>query len=189
MASMIPAAAGMISSGASNNMQNGQGPLQAYADPANIFGGNSAQAMDPIGYGIFNALGIKDPLTTLTNKIPGFHGTDPNANGIPNVLPNLGAASMIPQMPQGAFQHFTGGPGIYNQMAAQSMGGRMFNPGAMPMNPQTPQSPQSPGVGGKGGNGFNLGNLQNRFGGNIGGSFGGGYAIPQMVRTPDKVRY
>ncbi len=125
----IPLAATAISSGAQNNMQKGQGPLQAYADPADIFGGNSAQAMDPIGYGVFNALGAKnlDPLVMATNKIPGFQGSNPNANA-GGVFPNLGAQSLIPMMPGGAFQNIHNGTGAYNNMAATGAGGQMFNP-------------------------------------------------------------
>lgn len=133
MASLIGSAA---SSGANQNMQNGWGQLQAYADPGNLFGGNSAQAMDPIGYGIANLFGVKSPLQMITDKIPGFQPNPQNQNGgVPSVLPNLGAQSIIPQMPQGGFMPLGqtnpmggNGGGIFNQMAANSAG-QLFSPG------------------------------------------------------------
>lgn len=125
MSSLIPAA-----------IAGGQGIAQ---NPGLDYGGMSSylQKLDPIGNKITEIGG--DPLNLYGHKnnpnaliFPG--STNQNGanstNGVPSVLPNLGASSLIPQAPQGAFQKFSGGPGIYNQMAAQSMGGQMFNPGA-----------------------------------------------------------
>lgn len=89
--------------------------LSNILDPGNIFGQN--QAANPYG--------------------PGGVGSQ---GGVPSVLPNLGAASMIPQMPQGAFQRLNGGGGIFNQMAANSMGGQIFNPGVRMPSPMAPQN-------------------------------------------------
>ncbi|HSN18275.1 MAG TPA: hypothetical protein VLV87_08685 [Gammaproteobacteria bacterium] len=131
--SMNPYAAGasLIMGGAQNNMAQGQGPLQAYADPGDFFGGNSAQAMDPIGYGIFNALGIKnwDPLVAATNKIPGFHGTEPRGqSSVPSVLPtlpNVGAPRIYSPNSFSGYADLGSGP--YNQMASH-MAGKMYGP-------------------------------------------------------------
>ena len=83
-------------------------------DPGNVFGMN--QAANPYG--------------------PGGVGSQNGTNGgVPSVLPNLGAHSMIPQTPQGGFMPLgqtnpTGGNGggIFNQMAANSAG-PLFSPG------------------------------------------------------------
>lgn len=133
MGGAVPAIGSAIVGGASNQMAKGEGPLQAYDDPMGIFGGNSAQAMDPIGYGVFNALGIKnwDPLQVAANKIPGFQ-SNPNATGINGAastqFPNLGASSVIPIMPGGSFVPLQNGQGIFNNMASQGAGGMTFNP-------------------------------------------------------------
>jgi hypothetical protein len=140
---MIPAVGSAALSGAQTRNQGGQSGLLGGSgaidgssqslwnalDPANISGKASSghilsNILDP-----GNVLGQNQAANPL-----GQNGSN-SAGGVPNVLPNLGAASMIPQMPQGSFQNFSGGPGIYNQMAAQSMGGQMFNPGAQ--SPQT----------------------------------------------------
>lgn len=71
----------------------------------------------------------------------------PNADnamqpGAPTTLPNLGAASMIPQTPGGAFQSLNNGAGPYNAMAAAGAGGRTFNPGSMPQSGAFSPQPQ-----------------------------------------------
>ena len=43
------------------------------------------------------------------------------------MLPNLGAGSMQPRLPQGAFQAPAAGGGQFNNMAAQ-LAGPLFNP-------------------------------------------------------------
>lgn len=90
-------------------------------DPGNISGHSSS------GHILSNVL---DPGNVL-----GFNQAA-NPNGAPGApqtsFPNLGAASMIPQMPGGAFQAISEGGGPYNKMASQGAGGLMFNPGASP---------------------------------------------------------
>lgn len=96
------------------------GSMQSFknlADPANIFGGSSSGHL---------ASNILDPGNVL-----GFNqAANPNGQpGMqsPGMFPNLGAQSMIPMMPGGAFQNIHNGSG-YNYMAAQGAGGKMFNP-------------------------------------------------------------
>ncbi len=112
-------------------------------NPGVDYGGLSGflSKMDPIGNKITEIGG--DPLNIYGHKnnpnallFPG--GQNPNANGVPSVLPNLGTSSMMPQMPMGSFQQFNGGGGPFNQMAANSMGGQIFNPkgGNMPQSNQ-----------------------------------------------------
>lgn len=152
MASTIPMAIGGLQSGAqarnsgqSSGLLGGpnaiDGSMQSFyniGDPFNLTGKASS------GHALSNIL---DP-----GNVFGFNqAANPNAGqngangGVPSVLPNLGAASMIPQMPMGHFQSFNGGGGPFNQMAANSMGGQVFNPkgGNMPqMTPQTGQMTQ-----------------------------------------------
>lgn len=126
--------ASLISSGLGFGQQNASNPGVDYGGMSGLL-----QKLDPLGNKITEIGG--DPLNIYGHKnnpnallFPG--GQNPNANGVPSILPNLGPQSMIPQMPQGAFQRFNPGIGPYNQMAAQSMGGQMFNPGIRqaPMN-------------------------------------------------------
>lgn len=144
MSSMIPMAIGGALSGAqardsgkSSGLLGGpnaiDGSMQSFinlADPANIFGGSSS------GHIISNIL---DPgnlfgFNQAANPNAGQNGQNGIAGGVPSVLPNLGAQSMIPQMPQGGFMPLGqtnpmggNGGGIFNQMAANSAG-QIFNP-------------------------------------------------------------
>lgn len=115
-------------------------------NPGVDYGGLSGilSKMDPLGNKITQLGG--DPLNLYGHKnnpnallFPG--GQNPLGN-VPSVLPNLGAQSMMPQMPQGGFMPLgqtnpMGGqtPGNFNQMSAQSAG-QLFSPiankGGMP---------------------------------------------------------
>lgn len=86
-------------------------------DPFNLTGKASS------GHAISNIL---DPGNVL-----GFNqAANPNGQDISGSMqfPNLGAASMIPQMPGGSFQPLHNGAGAYNNMAAIGAGGKTFNP-------------------------------------------------------------
>lgn len=116
--------------GISGNGGMNKSAAEAFLDPAGIDSGS---------YGL-----------NLFGKRP-----DPNA-GANAAFPNLGAASMIPQMPGGAFQSIHNGAGPYNNMAAQGAGGQTFNPSAStkPTQGATPGlAPNTP-SGGIGGAGF-----------------------------------
>lgn len=88
----------------------------------------------------FNTLGHSSSGHALSNffdpgNVLGFNqAANPNgqagANG--GMFPNLGAASLIPQMPGGSFQPIHNGSGMYNNMAAIGAGGRTFNPSINP---------------------------------------------------------
>lgn len=108
--------------------------------------------MDPLGNAITQIGG--DPLNLYGNKNnPNallFPSSNPNANTGSAVFPNLGAASMVPQTPGGAFQQIHNGAGQFNAMAAQGAGGRTFNPAAQ-MPPANPSAPNPQAAGGLGG--------------------------------------
>lgn len=104
------------------------------ADPFNTLGHSSS------GHALSN---IFDP-----GNIFGMNqAANPNsqAGAGSNMFPNLGAASLIPKMPVGAFVPIHNGTGIYNNMAAQGAGGMTFNPQAqMPHNLQGPSGGNKP---------------------------------------------
>ena len=154
MASMIPAAGSAALGNAGIRNQGGQagflggpgaidGSAQSFlnlADPANLTGNASSghilsNILDP-----GNVLGQNQAANPLG---PNGANAQNGGSGVPSVLPNLGPMSLIPHRPQGAFQPYSSSTDPYNQMAAQSMGGMVFNPA---VNPQ----PQI-GPGGKGG--------------------------------------
>lgn len=114
--------------GISGNGGMNKSAAEAFLDPAGIDSGS---------YGL-----------NLFGKRP-----DPNA-GANAAFPNLGAASMIPQMPGGSFQQLHNGAGTYNNMAAQGAGGQTFNPSLhsmnAPTNPQTMPGGPKPSQGGMG---------------------------------------
>lgn len=99
--------------GISGNGGMNKSAAEAFLDPAGIDSGS---------YGL-----------NLFGKRP-----DPNA-GANAAFPNLGAASMIPQAPGGAFQHIHNGAGVYNNMAATGAGGLAFNPSANAGGPKPSQ--------------------------------------------------
>lgn len=76
--------------------------IESFFDPAGIDSG-------PYGLNLFGQRGAN------------------NASS-PTSFPNLGAQSLIPVMPGGAFQNIHNGTGAYNNMAATGAGGQMFNP-------------------------------------------------------------
>lgn len=97
-------------------------------DPGNISGHSSS------GHILSNVI---DP-----GNVFGFNqAANPNGQaGAGNAtFPNLGAASMIPQAPGGAFQHIHNGAGTYNNMAATGAGGLAFNPSANAGGPKPSQ--------------------------------------------------
>lgn len=168
--------ASMASSGAKRNMANGQGSLQAYADPGDFFGGNSAQAMDPIGYDIFNALGIGNwnPLQVATDKIPGFHGNTPGGGDGTAISPMTGGNAGL----MSAYSNF------------------LRNLGAPPM-PRQPQPQPGPGggVGGPMRGGGGMGGGRPMVAGGAGAGYPGMAALSQMnfgqpnYPQPNTVRY
>ncbi|MFI4920338.1 MAG: hypothetical protein ACHQAZ_01710 [Gammaproteobacteria bacterium] len=85
-------------------------------DPANLFGHSSSSSLSS---------NILDPGDVLGLN-PAASGV-PQAPGVPKVLPNLGAASMMPRLPQGAFVAPSTGGGAFNSMA-QALAGPLFNP-------------------------------------------------------------
>lgn len=101
--------------------------------------------------GMSSALGKLDP---LGNKITQWGGdplnlygnqNNPNAalfpygtvaSSVPGVLPNLGAGSLMPRPPQGAFAPPSSGGGAFNGMA-QQLAGPLYEPGvSFPNEPQ-----------------------------------------------------
>ncbi|HEY3645496.1 MAG TPA: hypothetical protein VGM16_09170 [Gammaproteobacteria bacterium] len=101
---------------------------QQWAQNPNLsYGGNNEHALfgklDPIGNAITKVGG--DPLNLYGNK------DNPNALLFPSGmlgLPNLGADTLIPLQPYGAFQAPKLGGGYFNNMAATGAG-PLFNPG------------------------------------------------------------
>ncbi len=85
-------------------------------DPANLFGHSSSASISS---------NILDPGDVLGLN-PAASGV-PQAPGVPGVLPNLGAASLMPRLAQGAFVAPTTGGGTFNSMA-QMLAGPLFNP-------------------------------------------------------------
>jgi hypothetical protein len=117
---------------------------QQWAQNPNLsYGGSNEHSLfsklDPIGNAITKIGG--DPLNLYGNK------DNPNALLFPSGtagLPNLGASTLMPLRPYGAFQAPQLGGGYFNNMAAQSAG-PLFNPGVgAPAWPGT-----KPGKGGK----------------------------------------
>lgn len=105
------------------------------ADPLNLSGKASS------GHALSNIL---DPGNVL-----GFNqAANPNGpngagkGGIPSVLPNLGANTLIPHTPQGRFMPVQTGGGTFNNMANQGAG-PLFNPAARPVQ-QTPTTAPAP---------------------------------------------
>lgn len=145
MASLIPMAIGGLQSGAQarnsgqssgflggpNAIDGSTQSLWNAIDPGNISGHSSSGHILSNVFDPGNVFGFNQ----AANPNAGQNGANSANGGVPSVLPNLGASSMIPQMPGGAFQPFNGGGGPFNQMAAQSAGGQMFNPAGQ-QNPQ-----------------------------------------------------
>ena len=158
MSSMIPTAIMQGANNASIRNQGGQsgflggpgaidGSAQSFwnlADPANLSGNASSghilsNILDPGN--VFGQNQAANPL--------GPNGSNLQNGGVPSVLPNLGAQSMIPHIPQGGFMPLGqanpmggNGGGIFNQMAANSAG-PIFNPGSQ-FTPQPKGASQTP---------------------------------------------
>ncbi len=96
-------------------------------------GGFGLDKVDPIGKWIVGKGG--DPYNLYGEKDnPGalfFPSSMPGSGGVPGALPNLGAQSLIPRAPGGAFMPPNLNGGRYNDMAALSAG-PLFNPSAGP---------------------------------------------------------
>lgn len=103
------------------------------ADPLNLSGNASS------GHALSNIL---DPGNVLGfNQAANPNGPNGAGNGgIPSVLPNLGANTLIPHAPQGRFMPVQMGGGMFNNMANQGAG-PLFNPAAMPAAPAMVRKP------------------------------------------------
>lgn len=88
-------------------------------DPGNLMGKSSSSVLG----------NILDPGNIMGNN-PQLNGMGPQSqNGVPSVLPNLGARSMMPIQPYGKFAAPDTSGGGFNSMAAQGAG-PLFNPSA-----------------------------------------------------------
>lgn len=87
-------------------------------DPGNLMGKSSSSVLG----------NIIDPGNVMGNN-PQLNGMGPSQNGVPSVLPNLGARSMMPIQPYGKFMGPNTSGGGFNAMAA-SAAGPLFDPSA-----------------------------------------------------------
>ena len=105
---------------------------------------SALSTLDPLGNKITQWGG--DPLDLYGNQnnpSAAFFPSGTPASPIPGVLPNLGPASMRPQLPQGAFQAPSLGGGQFNAMAAQ-LAGPLFDPALRVIQPRYQPQSQRP---------------------------------------------
>ena len=131
---------GMTGYSALNQGQGNQGGIsQPYGGSNGMDANRALQILNPAGVGGNGGLGksgieaFLDPAGIDSGPMGlNLFGQRQNPNSTNTAFPNLGAASLIPQMPGGSFQPIHNGAGIYNNMAAIGAGGRTFNPSSNP---------------------------------------------------------